>query len=132
MIPIIYIEDIMKQSSHSKVNTIVYENLEKQPYLISPIFTDDDIGILSNLRSHTTRGIRSNFKQLYKDDQNCPLKCTPQDTTAARDTQEHLIKPSKHTVASHQIVIENISGTVGEQKAGTKKQVTRKQTYQWV
>ena len=52
-----------KQSSHSKVNDIVYENLEKQSYLISPIFTNDDIEILSNLRSHTTRGIRSNFKQ---------------------------------------------------------------------
>ena len=111
-----------KQSSHSKVNNIVYENLEKQPYLISPIFTNDDIGILSNLRSHTTRGIRANFKQMYKDDQNCPLKCNPPDTTPARDTQEHLLfctklKPDNHTVVSHKIVIDNIYGTVGEQKA---------------
>ena len=111
-----------KQSSHSKVNDIVYENLEKQSYLISPIFTNNDIGILSNLRSHTTRGIRSNYKQLYKDDQNCPLKCTPPDTMPVRYTQEHLLsckklKQTKHTVVSEKIVINNIYGTVSQQKA---------------
>ena len=55
-----------KQMSHSKVNEITYEKLEKQPYLTSALFSNDDVEILSNLRSHTTRGIRSNFSQLYK------------------------------------------------------------------
>ena len=111
-----------KQSSHSKVNDIVYQNLEKQPYLSSPMFTNDDIGILSNLRSHTTRGIRSNFRQLYKDDQDCPLKCTPPNTMPVRDTQEHLLsykklKNTKQILVREKIVIKNIYGTVSQQKA---------------
>jgi hypothetical protein len=53
-----------KQESHSKVNEITYDKLEKQSYLISPLFANDDVEVLSNLRSHTTRGIRGNFSQL--------------------------------------------------------------------
>ena len=59
---------------------------------------------------------------MYKDDQNCPLKCTPPDTMPLRDTQEHLLsckklKQTKHTVVSEKIVINNIYGTISQQKA---------------
>ena len=86
------------------------------------MFSNSNVGVLSNLRSHTTRGIRTNFKQLYKDDFNCPLKCWPADTSPVRDTQEHLLSCSKlelknPTVAAGNIVMNNIYGSVSEQKA---------------
>ena len=111
-----------KQASHSKVNTIVYEKLEKQSYLVSSIFTNDDVSVLSNLRSHTTRGIRSNFQQMYRNNLNCPLKCWPSSDNPIRDTQEHLLTCSKlklvkQTLSTNQIKYDDIYGNVEEQKA---------------
>ena len=60
------LQTILARTYEVSYSDIVYQNLEKQPYLSSPMFTNDDIGILSNLRSHTTRGIRSNFRQKEK------------------------------------------------------------------
>ena len=113
-----------KQESHSKVKLIVYEALEKQPYLVSPLFTDEDVGILSNLRSHTTRGIRGNFGQLYKNNSSCPLKCWPQDSPPLEDTQQHLMVCRKITldadiVANNHIKYDDIYGSVTKQKAIT-------------
>ena len=111
-----------KQESHSKVNKIVYNSLVKQPYLVSPIFTNEDVEVLVNLRSHTTRGIRTNFKQLYKNDLSCPLVCWPADGTHVQDSQQHLLvceklELNKSTVATEKIVIDDIYGTVNQQKA---------------
>ena len=61
-----------KQVGHSKVQNILYEQFEKQHYLTSPLFTNEDVSTLSNLRSHTTRGIRANFANLCKDNTSCP------------------------------------------------------------
>ena len=107
----------IKQEGHSKVNTIVYEKLQQQSYLQSPLFSNDDVSILSNLRSHTTRGIRDNFQQMYRSDQNCPLKCWPPDASPLRDTQPHLLTCSKlklpnATIASSKIVYTDIYGNV--------------------
>ena len=46
-----------KQDSHSNVYRIIYNSFVKQPNLVSPLFTNDDVEVLANLRSHTTRGI---------------------------------------------------------------------------
>ena len=111
-----------RQASHSKVSSIVYPSLAKQAYLESPMFSNTDVGVLSNLRSHTTRGIRTNFKQLYRDDLSCPLKCWLPGNAPIKDTQEHLLTCSKlelknSTVAASDILINNIYGSVSEQKA---------------
>jgi hypothetical protein len=112
----------VQQESHSKVKTIIYDKLEKQSYLDSPLFSNEDVGILSNLRSHTTRTIRANFKKLYRNNTSCPLKCWPTDSTPLEDTQEHLLVCSKlqlrtnMTVASGKIEYVHIYGSVCEQK----------------
>ena len=112
----------IKQEPHSKVNTIVYEKLETQPYLVSSAFSNEDVGVLSNLRSHTTRGVRSNFQQMYRNNLSCPLKCWSPNDTPIRDTQEHLLACSKlnldtQTVVQGNIKYENIYGNVDDQKA---------------
>lgn len=114
----------MKQESHSKVKVIKYETFEKQSYLVSPMFSDEDVGVLSNLRSHTTRGIRGNFGQLYKNNTSCPLKCWPSDSPPLKDTQQHLLVCKKITlnadsVANNHIKYDDIYGSVTEQKAVT-------------
>ena len=58
-----------EQASHSKVKAIIYGNFEAQRYLKSSLFSNEDVSILSNLRSHTTKTIRANFKN----DKSCPL-----------------------------------------------------------
>ena len=110
-----------KQMSHSKVNEITYEKLEKQPYLTSALFSNDDVEILSNLRSHTTRGIRSNFSQLYKNNTNCPLKCWSPEESPLKDTQEHLmvcqkIEINTNNVSKEKIKYHDIYGNVNKQK----------------
>ena len=114
----------MKQESHSKVKVIKYETFEKQSYLVSPMFSDEDVGVLSNLCSHTTRGIRGNFGQLYKNNTSCPLKCWPSDSPPLKDTQQHLLVCKKITlnadsVANNKIKYDDIYGSVTEQKAVT-------------
>ena len=84
-----------KQKEHSKVKSINYESLEKQEYLSSALFSNEEVSILSNLRSHTTRGIRKNFRNMYKDNLNCPLKCWSDGSPPFEDTQEHLLHCSR-------------------------------------
>ena len=110
------------QESHSKVKTIRYNSLEKQPYLVSPLFSNEDVGILSNLRSHTTRGIRGNFKNFYIGNTNCPLKCWPVDSQPLEDTQQHLLVCNKiqiktsPTVACGKPVYDDIYESTDKQK----------------
>ena len=111
-----------KQIGHSKVRDIKYETLEKQPYLTSPLFTNEDVNTLSNLRSHTTRGIRDNFQNLYKNNLNCPLKCWPSDAPPVQDTQQHLLFCSRleidqnTTVTTDVVQYDDIYGNVTQQK----------------
>ena len=113
----------MEQAPHSKVNTIIYDRFETQGYLKSSLFSNEDVSILSNLRSHTTRTIRANFKNMYRDDKSCPLKCWETDTDPPEDTQEHLLVCKKlkdtasHTIATDRIEYNHIYGSVQEQKA---------------
>merc|ERR1712240_493595 len=50
-----------KQTSHIKIKTIKYTQLETQKYLLSPIFSNEDINQLYALRSGTTN-CKANFK----------------------------------------------------------------------
>ena len=89
---------------------------------MSSAFSNEEVGVLSNLRSHTTRGIRSNFHQMYRNNLSCPLKCWSPSDAPLRDTQEHLLVCSKLNLATQTVVrgnikYENIYGNVEDQKA---------------
>jgi hypothetical protein len=40
------------QEKHSKICDKVYKKLEIQPYMVSPVFLDEEVNILHSLRSH--------------------------------------------------------------------------------
>ena len=53
-----------KQKEHSKVRHIVYNKLTTQNYMLSPLFTNDEVNLLYALRSRAT-DCKANFKQKY-------------------------------------------------------------------
>jgi hypothetical protein len=79
------------QLSHNKVKHIVYTNLQMQHYLINENLTSAEIQTLFAFRSSCTRGIKMNFKNMYKKCLLCPLKCN----MFQKDTQEHLLECPK-------------------------------------
>ena len=76
------------QASHQKVRNIVYNSLETQPYLNNSMFSNSDCELLLALRSHSVRGIKSNFSSMHKKDLSCPLLCDPSNP---QDEQSHLL-----------------------------------------
>ena len=72
------------QQTHSKVKEIVYEKLEVQPYLTSPLFSNDEVNLLHRLRSRMTE-CKANFKQKYVHN----LKCRMCNLEA--EDQQHLL-----------------------------------------
>ena len=54
-----YLTDL--QSTHSKVRELKYQNLETQKYMITPIFTTEEVSMFHALRSKTTK-CKANFK----------------------------------------------------------------------
>ena len=90
----------MVQKTHIKVNKIRYENLHTQPYLINPDFSNEEVAQLIALRSHTIRGIKTNFSTWYKPDLACQFKCID-----SQDSQEHLLncKPLQAKLTPSQI-----------------------------
>ena len=90
------------------------------------MFSNEEITILSSLRSNTLRTIRSNFKNLYKENLFCPLKCTPEGSPPHPDTQQHLISCNtilqkisdcQTIIAVNTLNYEDIYGDIYEQKA---------------
>ena len=79
------------QQKHTKVKHIKYDVLKCEKYLTSGIFSNEEITILSSMRSNTLRTIRCNFKNLYRENLYCPLKCAPEGSSPYEDTQQHLI-----------------------------------------
>ena len=75
-----------KQASHTKVKPIKYTQLETQKYLLSPIFSNEDVNMLYALRSGTTN-CKVNFKNKYvNSDLLCDL-CRKEN-----QDQQHLLK----------------------------------------
>ena len=79
-----YLTDL--QSTHSKVRELKYQNLETQKYMITPIFTNEEVSMLHALRSKTTK-CKANFKFKYS---NEDLFCTVCHTEI--EEQQHLLK----------------------------------------
>ena len=108
------------KNEHTKVKNIDYKKFETQPYLSSAMFTNEDVSILASLRSHTTRGIRNNFRKLYKNNTDCPLNCQLPGAPPFQDTQQHLLVCSKLAlpstiIARTQIKYDDIYGDTGKQ-----------------
>ena len=83
-------ELMSKLNEHTKVKHIRYEKFEMQQYLAEDSLSRDEASMLTALRSHCVRGIKMNFKKMFKMCLKCPLQCdseTPQD-----DTQDHILK----------------------------------------
>ena len=75
-----------RKETHSKIRHIEYVKLEKQTYLSSPLFTNEDVYLLFSLRSRSV-DCKENFKSRYKEsDTLCPL-CRKES-----DSQTHMIK----------------------------------------
>ena len=111
-----------KQQSHSKVKVIKYERFEVQQYIISGLFSNEEVSLLAALRSHTVRGIICNFRKMYNDQTECPLVCSP--TSPLQDTQEHLLVCSKlvldNVIVSSEICHDDIYRDVQKQKSNCK------------
>ena len=103
---------IETQKTHNKVKHNKYRKWEMQPYLRSPIFKDKEMNILTALRSQCVRGIKSNFKKMFKCDK-CPLKCDPGNTLT--DTQQHILS-CKVLGNTSNVTLENIHGSTEEQQ----------------
>ena len=116
-------ELLEKQKEHWKIVDVKYKKLEAQPYLKSSLFTNEDVSLLADLGSHTARGIRCNFKNWYKPNIYCPLKCWSTGSSPIEDTQQHLLVctqlQSVHSkvVANNRIDYDDIYADVASQKA---------------
>ena len=62
------------QQKHTKVKDIIYTNLETQPYLRSPLFSNPETKLLFALRSRTA-DFKANFSNLNGGQVECPLHC---------------------------------------------------------
>ena len=80
---------IQIQEPHIKVNHIKYNDLKIQPYLTSPMFTNEEVFLLTALRSHTVRSIKMNFSSWYTPNLSCPLNCQQSEQAQQQDDQEH-------------------------------------------
>ena len=100
---------------------IDYDKLAAKNYLSSPSFSNTEVSLLAALRSHTLRGVKCNFKNMYQDT-NCPLKCWEPDRSPLKDTQEHILSCSQlkldtHALANSKISYSDIYSDVSKQKA---------------
>ena len=101
---------------HTKVKHITYKKLELQSYLKSNILSYREMGILTSFRSKCTKNIRMNFKKMYQNCLDCPLKCSNLNFTY--DSQEHILMCPKLNVYNSSIKIDYIyGGLVDQEKA---------------
>ena len=54
------------QEKHSKISDISYKELKVEGYMISPIFSDEEVNTLHSLRSRSVN-CKANLKNMYKD-----------------------------------------------------------------
>ena len=81
---LIYLKE--KQNNHSKIRDIVYEKLEPQTYISSPLFNNSEVSLLFALRSRYI-DCKANFKSKYH---NGDLLC--QVCAKSEENQNHLLE----------------------------------------
>ena len=74
------------QAKHSKVSHINYQKLEIQKYMVSPIFSNEEVNLLHSLRSRTT-DCKENFKQKYINSNLLCILCQEHN-----DDQQHVLR----------------------------------------
>ena len=84
-----FVELFQKLQRSSKVKNIKYNKLEIQEYLKSKMSKEERTTITA-LRSRCLREIKTNFSNMYKGCQHCPLKCNEE--SPELDTQEHILQ----------------------------------------
>ena len=78
-----------RQQEHSKVRDIEYETLETQSYMVSPIFTNQEVSLLHALRSRST-DCKANFKnKCGLNNQQCRI------CNVGQEDQLHLLECDK-------------------------------------
>ena len=70
-----YLQSLEKE--HSKIKNIVYPYLQKQDYMTSPIFTNEEVNLLHALHSRSVN-VKCNFRNKYLNNLLCPL-CQKED-----------------------------------------------------
>ena len=60
------------QAGHSKVRDIVYNKFETQTYMKSPLFMDEEVNLLHELRSRAVP-VKCNLNSMYTNNLLCPL-----------------------------------------------------------
>ena len=83
-----FVELFRNMQGSTKVKGIKYDRLELQEYLKSRM-SDEVRNTITGLRSKCVRGVKSNFPNLHKVCQHCPLMCNSQ--TPQLDTQDHIL-----------------------------------------
>ena len=74
------------------------------------------MGILTSFRSKCTKSIRMNFKKMYQNCLECPLKCN----NLTYDSQEHILSCTKLNDYSSSIKIDYIYGELVDQENTAK------------
>ena len=108
------------QSKHSKIKNIEYDELRCQPYMISSIFTNEEVNLLHALRSRSIQ-CKVNFRGLHGDDLSCPL-CQDE----SQDDQPHILACvalrrllRSDNVANSDVKYDDIFGSIYQQKEVT-------------
>ena len=114
-----YLKNVQK--NHNKVKDIKYERMETQPYLKSPLFSNEETKLLFSLRTRTSEMFKGNFRNLHGGKVDCPLKCWASDQLPVEDKQEHILSCTKlklesSNVACTEITYNDIFGEVQKQK----------------
>ena len=60
------------QSTHSKIKHIKYDLFKCQPYILSPIFTNNDVNLLHSPRGRSIE-CKANFRGHHGNEVSCPL-----------------------------------------------------------
>ena len=106
-----------RQSSHSKVREIIYNKLETQRYMTSPLFSNAEVSLLFSLRSKYL-DCKMNFKNRYNNDDLLCNFCKEE-----QDDQQHILqcktlnsKLSSEEIAPGLVKYEDIYGDHLKQK----------------
>ena len=96
---------------------IKYGQLELQSYLKSDVLSYEEIKTLTSFRSNCTRGIRTNFKKMFKS-LECPLVCDSANPQI--DNPSHILNCKKLRTETCYEDITHIYGNIVEQETISK------------
>ena len=94
-----------KQSKHLKVKDIIYQKLEMQNYMKSPLFTNEEVSLLFAIRSRAI-DCKINFRNKYnKDDLLCSV-CQQEE-----ESQIHILhcKVLNDVLRSNELIVDQVN-----------------------